>query len=817
MVEKEENSGPKAGGGPSKEYLGNGFARRVALLIFTFQVSVQTRVMSFNLLSVPLRTSKPIPLGESLKELINNQYYQTSAAFKSDIEEIDQLRNDVLSIEPNNDGLALLKRYYVQLASISQKLPDYFMEYPWFGTLGYQVTGPVALKSLYFERINIAYNIAATYSIIGLNEPRATGEGLKKSCIYFQYSSGAFESVLKLVEQKPKELTLPIDLSVNIMKTLAKLMLAQAQECFWQKAVSNTLKDNVIARLAFQVSQFYDEALSMAYKCDILKSEWIEHMSCKKLHFKAAAQFRLACVAVAASRHGEEIARLRIANTICETASREAKYHLPSVSSDLESLSKIIKDSLRRSERDNDLIYLQEVPNESDLPPIVAASMVEPKPIVELNSAECAKDTKKYGKILFHDLMPYLVIEIAQAFRERQDSYVVKHIKEPMEMLTKILHTILAENGLPALIDTIQRPQRLPTNILEHCQILNERGGMDKLKVFFEDISKLRHKSEQVLQNCVELLQMEESENEEMRRKHGSQRWNFADSREASADVRKSVQALEGYLKQAHDGDQVIWNDFEQLKPLLSMMSAPNSTKLLEEFVPNSKFVRLPPELNRIVNELRADVNQVKKLASQRETFINTVKVKSTDLSILPLVVSHYKKLQQNNINTITTELFEEVFRRQVSNFDSDIRFVQKHRDNQIELEKHIKSLVQQFNQLRGNIDASQERQNALQLLDDAYNGYLDLVNNLTQGLSFYNDFTGKANDVYLRCQEFYNFRKQEAMKLEQEIYAVFEQGKSPQKKQLEDQVSDQPKSEVKSSKGYSNELWNPDVGIKFG
>ena len=70
---------------------------------------------------------------------------------------------------------------------------------------------------------------------------------------------------------------IPDDLSENSLKMLVALMLAQAQECFWQKAVlgeclleqsklmkQDGLKDAVIARLAAHVAELYEAACEIA-------------------------------------------------------------------------------------------------------------------------------------------------------------------------------------------------------------------------------------------------------------------------------------------------------------------------------------------------------------------------------------------------------------------------------------------------------------------------------------------------------------------------------------------------------------------------
>ena len=72
-----------------------------------------------------------------------------------------------------------------------------------------------------------------------------------------------------------------VDLSTYALQTLINLMLAQAQECVWQKAAMDQLRDGTIARLALQVASFYEAAYELASNSAIqtvYSKSWIVHM-----------------------------------------------------------------------------------------------------------------------------------------------------------------------------------------------------------------------------------------------------------------------------------------------------------------------------------------------------------------------------------------------------------------------------------------------------------------------------------------------------------------------------------------------------------
>ena len=71
------------------------------------------------------------------------------------------------------------------------------------------------------------------------------------------------------------------------------------------------MKNSIMYKLAIQVSDFYLSALNKTNKSNAIRSEWIEHVACKKYHFEAAAQYRCALYCLERGKYGEEVARLQ--------------------------------------------------------------------------------------------------------------------------------------------------------------------------------------------------------------------------------------------------------------------------------------------------------------------------------------------------------------------------------------------------------------------------------------------------------------------------------------------------------------------------
>ena len=226
--------------------------------------------------------------------------------------------------------------------------------------MGYNTDRPISQNNLKFELANVLYNLAALYSQLAMSANRSTTEGLKTACNYLCLAAGVLSHVKAQVIPEMR-VAPPEDMDDATLESLIQLLLAQGQECFWQKAVMDGYKDASIAKLAAKVSDFYAAAGDWGVKSDAMSSEWIHHATAKHHHFAAAAQYRQACDCLEKRKYGEEVARLRDSLACVNEALKEAKYLNKVVSGDLNGLKNKVTEDLKRAEKDNDMIYLSEL------------------------------------------------------------------------------------------------------------------------------------------------------------------------------------------------------------------------------------------------------------------------------------------------------------------------------------------------------------------------------------------------------------------------------------------------------------------------
>lgn len=294
----------------------------------------------------------------------------------------------------------------------------------------------VSQNNLRFELANIIFNIAALYSQLAFSLNRTTSDGLKQACNYFCQAAGTLAH-LRTEIMSDLRASPPEDMDDMTLQSLEQLLLAQAQECFWQKAIKDGLKDASIARLAAKVSDFYGDASEFAVKSNAISVDWIHHMTAKHHHFAAAAQYRQSLDCLEKRKYGEEVARLRDSLSCVNEALKESRWISRVVLGDLNGLKARVSEDLKRADKDNDVIYLQAVPPKSELKSIDRASMVVAKAPSQVTDAiSMLGDNGPLGQPLFSKLVPYAVHIAASIYSDRRDRLVNETIIGELESMT---------------------------------------------------------------------------------------------------------------------------------------------------------------------------------------------------------------------------------------------------------------------------------------------------------------------------------------------------------------------------------------------
>jgi programmed cell death 6-interacting protein len=775
-----------------------------------------------------------VSLSEAIKQYISSKYDQHPDMFAKDLEAIDKLRSSAIHAqEPHPSNVPKLQAYAAQLVWISGKFPiDIGVDFPWYPALGYNTGRPVSRDNLKFDLANVLFNLAAMYSQLAMSSNRSTSDGLRIAANNFCLGAGVFshlrDNILPELRTEPPE-----DMDTMTLECLEKLLLAQAQECFWQKAVKDGLKDAIIAKLAARVSDLYNEASEAGIQSDSISSEWIHHMTAKHHHFAAAAQFRAACDCLEKHKYGEEVARLRDSLTCVNEALKEQRYINKVVLADLNGLKTRVTEDLKRSEKDNDMIYLLPVPPKPELKILDRANMVTsrvPKEISE--STSMLGDHSPLGPALFSKLVPYSVHLAASIYVDRRDRLINNTIIQELEGFTTQIHEALQSLNLPGSLQALEKPLGIPPGLLSHAEEIRQQDGLNRLLRSMEDTKKLKKSDQAIYHEGRDILRLEAAEDEAARRKYGTDRWARLPSQEAAPKLYAQVDEIDGYFKAAASSDNIVKTKLKENEYHIQLLSGPDRD--LENFVPSGRRPAITGEVEREAGKLRGCFNEVSRLESRRRRKIEALKAKAKQDDINPELLREAARLEREYpMQNIEAVQFESLFNKRLQMYDVDMEMVKEEAREQQEALNRLQAANASFLNARRGDQSTKQREQALQSLENAYYKYKEIISNLDVGRKFYNDLAKIVSRFRDDCKNFAYQRKAEASQLEIDL-SIPMSSLNLQSSSLEQQKHAEAQNPqygigahveeplaaptpTRASIGPHTGMWTPEVGIKFG
>lgn len=756
--------------------------------------------MFTNLIHVPLQFVDPAQIRDELTAIIKKDFFQPASSFANDLNLI-QSAHDYISAESPKQSPDLtnlesqLYAYYFLVQDASKKFPDHAFPVTWYSNLGYKPKRSVA-NTWKEQQAHILAQLASVYNQKAQQESQHTDEGIKTACACYKWAAGCFQ----LIGLFQLNSTL---FDEHTLLALQWLMLAQAQELTWNKAIANTaMKNTVIARLSVKVAEYYTLALENAEKSDNIILDWMNQFKVKRNHFLAAAYYRMSVVALDLFEYGQQVAYLKQASQFCTEAAKYKRYVNGAVLKDLQGLTNVVSETLRSAEKDNDLVYLKPVPDQRELPEIAGVSMV---------SAELPPKLSEKQQEAFSGLIPFHIIQIAQAFKERHEQYITSTFQEPTQALTRMLGKFLTEQDLPASIDTLQKPESLPESILHHAHEIVSIGGVQLVETSMAEISKLAEQLKDLVGACEERLRLDKYEDDLMREREGSARWNRPNSETASAEFQARIGKMRSFLQIGHQSDLLIGNNYAEIKPFVEIYC--RGSQALNEAIPRSTHTKIGPALAKRVGDLRDLLTKVDKIEKNRQRFLSGIEIKARDHNVLPAILNEYKRhpaKYEDARGQIEPVKFEPIYERHITFYGAELRSLEQLKEDQMALEREILSANQEFSRARNlEFDKSQtSRLERLQSFEEAYVQFLELVSNLNQALKFYTDFLEKGSVVLQELDGYLYSRREEARELQMTIHNAEKMDKIEQS-----MAQGLP---LPAPKGQKPNTWDPSKGIHF-
>ncbi|MEE6462972.1 hypothetical protein FKM82_005721 [Ascaphus truei] len=178
-----------------------------------------------------LKETKELDVTEALKECISEHYGEDGLLYENEIRDFMDLRQAMRTPSRSEAGLELLMEYYNQLYFLDNRFvsPNKTLGvfFHWYDSL----TGvPSCQRALAFEKGSVLFNMGALYTQIGARQDRLLVQGVDTAIDAFQKAAGCFSYLKENFSNAPS-----LDMSAASLNMLVRLMVAQVQECIFER------------------------------------------------------------------------------------------------------------------------------------------------------------------------------------------------------------------------------------------------------------------------------------------------------------------------------------------------------------------------------------------------------------------------------------------------------------------------------------------------------------------------------------------------------------------------------------------------------
>uniref|UniRef100_A0A673A189 Rhophilin, Rho GTPase binding protein 2 n=1 Tax=Sphaeramia orbicularis TaxID=375764 RepID=A0A673A189_9TELE len=205
---------------------------------------------------------------------------------------------DIKTPSRNEAGVELLAKYFSHLPLIESRFFSPTRQTGIFFTWYDSFTGvPVCQQNLSLEKASILFNMGALYSQIGTRCDRQTIVGLEEAISAFQKAAGTLNHLKETFTHTPS-----YDMSPAMLSMLIRMMLAQAQECLFEKTALPGIRNQFysllkMAQEAAKVSEIYDQVHQSMIQTPIKDNVpllWSTMAQIKTNHYRSMAHFFVA-------------------------------------------------------------------------------------------------------------------------------------------------------------------------------------------------------------------------------------------------------------------------------------------------------------------------------------------------------------------------------------------------------------------------------------------------------------------------------------------------------------------------------------------
>ncbi|PVU92149.1 hypothetical protein BB561_003997 [Smittium simulii] len=727
-----------------------------------------------DLIAIPLKQTLPSEFKKTLNMYIGQTYAEPPEAYAEDIRILEGMREDAtlnfgLFTESCISFIDRTIRYYGQLCLLFTKFPpNATLDFSWFNTFDSQIK--LTYSDLWFERASILFNIGAIYSQAATQTIDQNINSYVNAFKYLQKAAGAFQLMRTTVVPECRY-ELSYDMNSTTLTFLENLMLAQAQECTFSKCIASNMKNANIAKVAAAVVNLYENCLTSTKI-----PSWKDHISFKIKYFEAVAQYRQANECLEAGKHGEEIARLELANDflshlkkMIDNDSSLSKKISSQFFNSYNVLTEIVTENLNRSKYDNDIIYLNLIPSISDLSPIQPFIVAKSEIPDILQRPELYVDKEELGSALFKSLVPLVVHQAVSLYEDRKDQYVRMDILSPLDELSVECEKTLISLNIAESLEAIDKPIGIPPQIILGADQIKSEGGFLELQKMCSQLVTSYKRAISILKNAEEALQTEAIEDQNLRSSYQSQldQIDRLKSIDMNSNYRNTIIQYHSALDKASANDATIFKKLENWKNFIKLLESGRDQIMLALPSLSNSDEFSDPNHKTILSRLKEYYKEIQYMQKERRDIISDLNKQVANDDISSELVQHVDHLflkAKTPFIKIELEIFEPLFEDRLTNYNEYKNILEEQKIKQHELLQNLKETNLAFIATRKSHPLFSKRESALANLQKAIERFHEISSGLNEGSEFYANLILKLEELKNNCVDFCMARNIEAL-----------------------------------------------------
>ena len=383
------------------------------------------------------------------------------------------------------------------------------------------------------------------------------------------------------------------DLHRRCLECMHELMLAQAQRCFYEKALRDRMSPKLLAKVAKGAADLYEQArhrLRAPELCGLserkggLDSErgWPDVVEWNHKLYLGLAHFHASFVHADAYEYGQQVARLQYAEgCLSEVARLSARE--PQLGGFYKEEHARVAHVHATASKDNATIYLERVPPLAQLPPLTGKVIVKPLAWAHLplasemggvgNALAMAMPNAADGEDPFSRLVPAAVQRELQRCATGCAS-IVESIFATLEGAVQEGDRQLMALDLPHALQAVEQSTLTSTSVIpaqlqEEVRHVHANGGEQSLRSSIAALAQLTDTCTASVATVRAELAEEEREDAAMRSKYGG-RWEVVASDAMTQEAQAELHVCEERLALAANANHQVAARFAESRDAIS-------------------------------------------------------------------------------------------------------------------------------------------------------------------------------------------------------------------------------------------------------